>query len=495
MLAMWLGLLAAQAKETKLPSLPPANDYGSGTNKTSTKATKKAKPMTLEQVLTQATKVSPDLQTAKLEVERMMRRLYGVRLKYYPEFNVVAEVPRVLDYNEERGGAKPQSFDQKTTEPGVGVSFKEHLPSNTDLGATYERDISNRGIHSDGVSLLFSQELARKDPIWKEQDFATKRVWLTRQAEASIDREFAYQVKLAYFTAVEATLLQDNAVERFQQDKLFTEESEKKYKAGIIAEYMVLDYRRDFEQSQSRLVVRRSGLERARNEMLYLLQQPFDSPVTFKTMPEPVIDPKLCDMRRMIDAGLHSELRIAELRFNLFANEENLRYIKNSLLPSVRLQAGANWDNTRDTVGTAADFNSRELSAGLLISIPLFRDQFEKGNNITLEGLDQTINEITITDWFRVMARNVRNDLISVQELRERHEIANRIYQISARDFELSKLRFEVGNVSSWDMIRSKNEYFGALDDLITLRYSLLRRLAAIERDYPFLETEAAVER
>ena len=187
----------------------------------------------------------------------------------------------------------------------------------------------------------------------------------------------------------------------------------------------------------------------------------------------------------MIDARLRSELRIAQLRFSLFSNDENLRYLKNSLLPSVRLRAGADWFNSRDNTGSTADFESRELSAGVLFTFPLFRNSFQKANSIEMEKLGREINEITLTDRFRELVVNVRDDLSAINELRERHKIAQRIEKISTRDYELAKLRFDVGNVGSWDMIRSKNEYFGSLDDLISLRYSLLRKLAALERDYP----------
>lgn len=60
--------------------------------------------MTLDQVFSRASQVSPALKTARLEVERMMRRLYGVRLKYYPEFRIEVEAPRIYDYNVEQLG-------------------------------------------------------------------------------------------------------------------------------------------------------------------------------------------------------------------------------------------------------------------------------------------------------------------------------------------------------------------------------------------------------
>lgn len=485
--ALVLGfLLSSSVRARDLAPLPEVGDFTSGTN-----AGPAVRRLKLDQVLARAAEVSPDLKAAKLEVKRMMDRLDAVYIKYYPEFNLVAEAPRKVEYYEKRKTATPSIFEHSSTDPVLGVTLQEHLPSNTDIDAAYLKNTTVRGVQGDGLSLEFSQELLRKDPIWKEKSLASKALWLEQQAAAAIGREFQYQVKVAYYAAAEARLTLDNAYDRYKQDRLYAQESEKKYKAGIIAEYMVLDYRRDFEQSQARLVVRKGTLDRARNQLLYLLQMPFDSTVAFQDLPDPAADPLLCDRRRMIDARLRSELRIAQLRFSLFSNEENLRYLKNSLLPSVRLRAGADWFSSHDNSGTVADFESRELSAGVRLTYPLFRDTFQKANSIELEKIGKEINELTLTDRFRELVVNVRDDLATVSELRERHEIAQRIQNISARDYELAKLRFEVGNVGSWDMIRSKNEYFGSLDDLISLRYSLLRRLAALERDYPYQPEEA----
>lgn len=479
------GLGRVVAKE--LPPLPAVEVFEQGKLKAAVRGTNVVlRSMSLPQVLARATEVSPDLKTAKLEIDRMTGQLNGVRMKYYPEFVLKSEFPRRQRFYEKRDGV--MYLDRSDSDPVFGVQMQEHLPSNTDINAAYSTDTTIRGIRGEELSIEFSQELLRKDPIWKEHSVFTKLLWLEREAAAAVDREFHYQIKSAYYAVVEATLLLANAEERYKQDKLYAEESEKKFTAGIIAEYMVLDYRRDYEQSQSRLVVRRSALDRARNELLYLLQLPFDSTVRFLEVSEPGVDLRQIDRVRMIDARMRSELRIAQLRFNLFSNAENLSYLKNSLLPSVRLRAGGDWFNSHDKAGTTADIESRELSAGVLVTFPLFRDTFTKANNITLEKIDREINEITLTDRFRELVRDVRNDLTAVADLCERHEIAERIHKISNRDYELARLRFEVGNVGSWDMIRSKNEYFGALDDLITLRYALLRRLAAMERDYPAFE-------
>lgn len=454
--------------------------------------------MNLEQVMSLAEQVNPSLKAAKLEVERMMRRLYGVCLKYYPEFRVELEAPRVYDYDVNQLGTTGGSdFHYRTYEPGVGVQYVQHLPTNSDLAANYEHNASSHGILTDRLALKFSQELVRKDPIWLQKTLAEKQVWLEKQAEASVGREFRYGVAVAYYTEIETRLLLDNAATRFEENEKFAEESETKYKAGIIAEYSLLDYRRDFEQSRSRLVSCRSAHDIARYNLLYLLQMPFDSRVTFEDVPEPSVDPVLCDLRRMVETGIRSKLQIAQLRYNLFSNEENLTYLRNNFLPSVKLQAGASW---WQTIGDAElnpvpELQGRDLSAGVLISMPLFGEQFRTGNDIMLQRLDRTINETTINDQFLVTVRNAMNSLATADDLRGRHKIAGTILEISTRDFELAKLRFEVGSIGSWDMIRSKNEYSASIDALISLRYSLLRQLAQIERDYPFLPETAPDER
>jgi outer membrane protein TolC len=478
-----------------LPPLPPADAVaGGGENPDAVAA---GAGIGIDEAVELAAKANPEIKTAHIEVERMMLRLHGVRLKYYPEFNIVAEAPRYEEYEIDinRGEFPKSRFE--TWDPAFRASVSGHLPTNADYLASFERSSGSSRqlpLMNDRFRIEFSQELLRKDPIWRETSLFKKQVWLRRRTEDAVDREFRFRVKSAFLDAVQARLLTENAEVRFAEDKAFAEESERKFQAGIIAEYALLDYRRDFEQSRSRMSQRRGVTERARNQMLHLLRLPFDSAVTFLEPKWKEPEEGLTDPLRMVESGLRSELQIAQVRYNLFENDENLSFLRNSLLPSVRARVGAEWGKIHDDE-FLPDIESREVSAGLLVSVPLFGEQFEKVNNIKLEKLDQAISEMEVENLFDELARDVRNDLSRLREQRERYEIAKRIHDITIRDFELAKLRFGVGNVNSWDMIRSKNEFYSSLDDLVSLRFAALRTLAEIEREYPFLDPDDFDER
>ncbi len=444
-------------------------------------------PMTVEAAIARARSVSPELAAAKLEVDRMMARLFGVQVKYYPEFEVQLQAPRIFDYDAREEGLDQPKFQYRTTEPGVEASLKQKLPTNTDFSAVYDHDISRAGLLSDRLGLVFSQEFVRKDPLWLQGSLIEKQIWLKKSAQASVSREFDFRVKIAFYSVMEAELIAYSAERRFEQDSKFATESEEKFRSGVIAEYSLLDYQRDLKVSQSRLVTRKASLDRARSELASLLQIPYEEPLTLEEPKTPELDAKLCDPRRMVESGMRNELRIAQVRYNMFANAENADFIRNSLLPSVRFEArGDIYRTIGDGVfNTSQPVEGRDLSAALLVTVPLFGSTFEKWNNIRLEEIDRSINEKQIDALFRQEVREVRNSLISLAEIRARYEIAQEIEKIAAREFEISRLRFELGSVGSFDMIRTKNEYFNALDELTSLLYALLRRLAEIERDYP----------
>lgn len=444
-------------------------------------------PMTVQAAIARARAVSPELATARLEVDRMMARLFGIRIKYYPEFQVQLQAPRVFDYNAREEGLNESKFQYRTTEPGFEASLKQKLPSNTELSADYNHDISRAGLLSDRLSLVFSQEFVRKDPLWLQESLAEKQIWLKKTAQASVDREFEYRVKNTFYSVLEAELIAANAERRYEQDEKFAAESEDKFRSGVIAEYSLLDYQRDLKVSESRLVARKASLDLARSEFASLLQIPYGAPVSLVEPSDPVINGSLFDPRRMVESGMRHELRIAQVRYNMLANAENADYIRNTLLPSVRFEArGDLYRTIGDGVfNTSQPVEGRDLSAALLVTFPLFGSTFEKWNNLRLEEIDRSINENQIDSLFRQEVRDVRNALISLNEIQARHSVAKDIEKLAAREFEISRLRFELGSVGSFDVIRSKNEYFNALDELTTLRYALLRRLAEIERDYP----------
>ena len=451
-------------------------------------------PMDLAAALERARAVSPELAAAQLEVDRMMSRLFGVRVKYYPEFQVQLQAPRIFDYEAREEGVDEPKFQYRTTEPGIEATLKQKLPTNTELSAGYDHDISRGGLLSDRLGLVFSQEFVRKDPLWLQESLVKKQIWLKKTAQTSVAREFDYRLKNAFFSVIEAEMILVSAQRRYDQDVQFVAESEDKFRSGVIAEYSLLDYRRDMKTSESRLVTRKAARDRARSDLASLLQIPYGEPLPLKEPPDPVIDNALCDPKRMVESGMRHEIQIAQIRYNMFANAENADYIRNSLLPSVRFEARA---DVYSTVGdgifnTAQPVEGRDLSAALLVTIPLFGSTFEKWNALRLEEIDRAINETQIDALFRRHVLKVRNILLSLDEIRARIAIALDIEKLAAQEFDISRLRFELGSVGSFDMIRTKNEYYNAQDELTSLRFALLRRIAEIERDYPMDSADPA---
>jgi outer membrane protein TolC len=462
-----------------------ASDWGAFSQ--SSPETPSPAPMDLETVLARAREISPELQAARLEVERMTARLFGVRVKYFPEFEVKVEAPRVFDYYSREAVEGGTEFKYRTQEPGVEASVRQHLPTNTDIRALYEHDISRGGLLSDRLSLVFSQELLRKDPIWLQESLADKQIWLKKTARSAVEREFDYRVKNAFYAVLEAEVFLASAERRHSQSGKIVAESEEKYRSGAIAEYSLIDYQRDFQSAGSRLVSRRAAWERARAELATLLEVPFDRVPKLIVPDDPTIDPDLIDPARMVDSGMRNALDVAQIRFNLFANAENAEFLRNSILPSVRLEArGDLYKTIGDGVFNTADpVEGRDLSAALLVSIPLFGSTFEKLNNLRLESIDRSINETEIDSLFKQEVRTVRTTLVTLEEILSRRKITAQLETLTARGYEISRARFELGSVSSFDMIRTSNDYYAALDESASLKYNLLRTLSAIERDYP----------
>lgn len=360
-----------------------------------------------------------------------MARLFGVRVKYYPEFEIQLQAPRVFDYTAREEGAEEPSFEYRTTEPGLEASLKQRLPTNTEISASYDHDISRGGLLSDRLTLVFSQEFVRKDPLWLQTSLAEKQIWLKKTAQASIGREFDYRVKSAFYAVMEADILAASAGRRFEQDSKFTAQSEDMYRSGVIAEYSLLDYQRNLKASESRRVTRRALRDRARSELCSLLQVDPDRPLPLLEPEAPEIDETLCDPRRMVESGMRHELLIAQVRYNMFANAENTDYIQNSLMPSVRLEARA---DAYSTVGdgvfnTALPVEGRDLSAALLVTIPLLGSTFEKWNSLRLEKIHRAINESQMDALFRQQIRNVRDTLILLAEIRSKFQITKDILE------------------------------------------------------------------
>lgn len=436
--------------------------------------------LSLDDALTCAVEHSAELKIARLEIERMVHRLRRVRVKYYPGFTIEGSAPDYRDITQT--GRSPESFTAQDL--SYSLTLREHLPGNMELTAQATRTMNNLAKRVERLQLEFSKELIHRDPVARQMALAKAKVSLEEESFAQIQREFTYRVHVAYYGFLQARHMFKNNQARFKSDQRLDEESRRKYKAGIIARYHLLDYQRDYSRSEIGRLRKETAFQHARNELSLLLHEDATVKLGFRDVKDAVFKEAEWDAKAMLVAAMSNSLAVAQIQYALFANEENVRYLKNRLWPSLTVRAGAQWDGS-DNVYNDVQSETTAYCAGLNLVMPLFADRAGTRLDIAVEQAGEAIGRLELTELFRRLKMGIRNDLLDLRELYRRYQLARTIEKISSEDYDLSKKRFDAGAIRSWDMIRSKNAHYDGRDQAVGAKYAVLRKMARMERDYP----------
>lgn len=442
----------------------------------------KDKPiMLLEEALAEAVEKSTDLKTARLELSSMIENVNRARYQYIPDFSI-----EVSPTYSERKYETTTTREIKGTEWEGNATLKQHLPSNIDITGKAQRNHNDNGYEVDTLSLTVSKEVLRPDSVSRVLSLARLQLDLNRVAQEQTRRSFIYEFKNSYYNYLKEWLIYLNSRVKFQDNRRLNNESQRKYDAGIIAQYQLLDYDRDFTEAELALASDERSWKTARNRLLTLLQRSLNDDVQFRPI-EDIPTGMEWDAAAMLDTAMHISLDVARLNTSLMSSEVNLDYYRRHLRPSLSLFASGSREFT-DMTGT--DRDETMWSTGIQLMAPFFQSRFIDHSQMRTQQNSIEISTLELEERFRYYQRQVADDLLQLQDLHQRYELSRKQFRIAFADYELGKLRFENGTIGSWDMIRNKNNFFRANETCIQLQYQLLQHMAKLERDYPVKPVE-----
>ncbi|MBT3295958.1 MAG: TolC family protein [Verrucomicrobia bacterium] len=447
---------------------------------------KDAEVLTDSGALADALAKSTDVKTANLKLSNMIEALHQVRYSYYPDFRIELE-PAYQQIEQEN--RSPEEYSKADLQGALKLN--QHLPGNIDVSASASRDLSFTGRQTDHLRLVVEHELLQSDPVKRDLRLAGFRVDLGSIAADEVRRNFIYEFKSAYYSYLESWLVYLNALVKFEADKTLNKESQTKYGAGIIAQYQLLDYDRDFTESQIAMSSMELQWRTARNQLLYLLQRPLDDAIQFEPVPENDMSDRVWDASRMVESAMKTSLDVASLNHALLSNQENMKYYRRKLRPSLSLFGSADHDltgtYTEDEDDITDERTATSYAVGLKLVLPIFQSRFIDRSKLNVFSSTIEISELELNEQFRFYQRKAADDLMALKNLHERYILEKKRFHIAFADYELGKLRFENGSIGSYDMIRSKNHFFSANARCIRNQYQLLRKIAAMEQSYPLV--------
>ena len=423
---------------------------------------------------------SADIQVANLRLDTMINNVKLVEYRYYPDI-AISFVP--LNWrNLEQKNRAPAKLE--TTEPFGNVVLKNHLPTNSDITLRYSNSINSVGKRIEGYSARFDQELLKLDLVDKQMTLAIQRRELQRVARISVERNFLNSFRKTYYSYLEAKEGLDVIRAKSKEEEFLRDQSRRQYQAGIIAEYNLLDYMIDFNDSESERIIAESGYTQARNNLFGVMQLNFDDATEFETVSMDEAASMSWNLDEMMKAAITHSLDLATFRDAIMTSELNLRYLFDDWLPSIKAYASYE-NNTEENNYNSLVAESDNYTLGVQLTWSIFQETFATMGQYKNEKNTQRINELQLDDRMRNYKTRILNDVSQLERLYADYLISHERESLAKRDFDLSNDRMKTGTISAWDMIRTKNRYFAAIRRTIQRKYAFLRHVSDMLNVYP----------
>ena len=342
--------------------------------------------------------------------------------------------------------------------------------------------------------LFTSLRLGFSQPLFVPNELALGR----ERAELELDRaqmrytrtelDLVYRVTESFFSFFRAQQQLEIARTTRDQQRESADLAQRKYEAGLIPEVEALQMQVDLARSESELLQARGGLERARDSFLLTVGLDMDEAVA------PRASVRVTDVQVDEDFALaHALEHRAEIRetaidrrlAEITLRQTDARRAVRGELRGFYDISGISDDELRES-GSVTDLldssfdDLRERPDNKGVSFSLSVPLWDSGVNeaeVAVARASLETQELDAVETRRRVVQQVRAALARLRESRQRLEVLQRSEVVAERSYEISRARFDNGEITSQDLALDRDRLVqsrvATLDAWIQLRLAL----------------------
>ncbi len=321
------------------------------------------------------------------------------------------------------------------------------------------QQLQNRQAYS-SLSLSFAQPIFTRNTL---QENLNEAKYLYDRSSSEFTRrqmDIIYQVTEGFYSVYRATREVEIAQEKLKNSEEAFRIAQLKGETGRIPEGDVLIAEVSVAQNRATLSESKGNLERVKDTFKQLIGLSLDEDIQIIT--DLMYESFEIDLTKAIEEALRNRLEIYESQLNI-----NLQKIKVDRAQRIREFSGnisAYYDltgistlqggSTRSLFESSFDnFIERPPNRGITftLSYPIF-DWGRGSARVQQEMASLKESELSLENTNTTIIRDVRDIVRSVAEAKNRLEIHEKNQQVAQRSYEISRLRFENGDITSQEL-------------------------------------------
>ena len=339
--------------------------------------------------------------------------------------------------------------------------YRENLK--TVLALQNYKTLTNDQAYS-SMSLSFKQPIFTTNTLRENLDWAKYQYEKTSSEFTRGQMDIIYQVTNGFYTLYRVTREVEIALEKLKNSEEAYRIAQLKHETGRIPEGDVLIAEIEMSQNKAALLENEGNLEREKDNFKQLIGLEQDKDIQIITNLK--YDTFEIDLDKALEEALKNRLEIyeSELDIRLQGIEvdraERQREIKGEITAYYDLTGVSTMGDgsTRDLFESSFDnFTDRPPNRGvtLTFSYPIF-DWGRSASKVRQETVGLKEKELRLENTKRTIVREVKDIARRVEEAKIRLEIHEKNQQVAQRSYEISRLRFENGDMTSQELAREQ---------------------------------------
>ncbi len=337
-----------------------------------------------------------------------------------------------------------------------------------------------------GFKNSFNAAISLRQPIWQGGKVFT--AWQIAKLYKRYSRAGAQEVKsdvlynaevLFYQVILQRSRL--SVLEKALEANTYNlEVIEKMYGQGMVSEYEVLRARVEKNNLLPEIIAAESDVELSEKRLKSFLGMDLNSDVELAVNPNDTLLAQLRPLDYYLDTALTGRPAMQQADLLTDITNKAVRVAQGDYYPSLDVVSAYQWTGQSDAF-TMAENNSRSLTAGLEISIPIFRG-FERGANVQQGKVDYNQAQLSQS--------RLRDDIrLQVEEAYDRLVQAKKALDIQGANIAEAEEGLKIANVRYESGVGTLLEVLSAQVALTDARNA---RAAAL---FSFREARARLER
>jgi outer membrane protein len=342
-----------------------------------------------------------------------------------------------------------------------GRSCNPPLVIRDDLGGRYD---------TFSMSLQFAQPLYNYE-LWRGYN---KAKILDSAADANFEKakqDLILSIAESYFAVLRAYEQWEHDQAEAASVERQLEETKKRYQLGLLPQHDVYDVRTALDASNVKLLLARTALENAQENLMLMTQR---RDVSLASLSDKLVveAPQPQNVEEWVKRGLEFNRTLSAAQASTLAAEQELAMKKGGFHPTIELVAGYSVSrNDRVAIEQAPDV--RQSGIGVQMTYPLY-----KGGLTTAEVKAASHNYARSEQLFelarRDVIRNVRNNYRRVNSDVKAVEAAAQAIHSSEKSLEASLSGYANGSRPLISVLQAQNDLFRARKDHANARYSYI---------------------